>query len=55
MNILKILLNVLPSKKLAINWYYEQDDYDMLERGEFVSNALNFPIRFMEIGNIREV
>lgn len=54
-NIISILLKVVPSKKLIINWYYEPDDEDMLERGEFVSNSLNYPFNFIKTRNINQI
>jgi len=43
----KITQVQLKSKKLVIKWYYEEDDEDILERGEYLSAALNFPIEFL--------
>ena len=34
--------------KLAIRWYYEEYDEDMLEAGEDYKNLLDLPIRFIE-------
>jgi len=34
-------------KKLIIRWYYEHDDNDILERGEYVQSAINHPIEFV--------
>ena len=36
-------------KKFIINWYYEEDDEDMLERGTFYSSNLDVPINFIKI------
>ncbi|HLN22006.1 MAG TPA: SiaC family regulatory phosphoprotein [Bacteroidales bacterium] len=33
-------------KKLEINWYVEDDDDDMLERGEYISSTFGIPIQF---------
>jgi hypothetical protein len=41
----------LMSKKLNIKWYYESDDQDILERGEFIENSLNIPIEFIALPN----
>ena len=38
---------ILKSGKLKILWYYEEDDADILERGEFISSSLNIPIEFL--------
>jgi len=44
------LLNVkLQAKKLEVIWHYEEDDDDMLEKGEFISTALDIPIKFILI------
>lgn len=36
-------------KRFVINWYYEEDDEDMLERGTFYSSNLDVPINFIKI------
>ena len=35
-------------KVLVINWYYEEGDDDILERGEYYSSILNLDINFIE-------
>lgn len=46
-NLLGKLKNVLKSdRKLVINWHYDDDDIDILEKGEDISNALKLPVRF---------
>ena len=37
------------NKKYIINWYYEEGDEDILEKGEFFSSELNMPFNFIEI------
>jgi hypothetical protein len=39
----------LKNKKYIINWYYEEGDDDILEKGEFFSSELNIPFNFIEI------
>jgi hypothetical protein len=39
----------LMSKKFIINWYYEEGDEDILEKGEYFSSELNIPFNFIEI------
>lgn len=42
LSILKHLTTTLePKYKLAINWYYEEGDDDILERGQYYSSLLN--------------
>ncbi len=36
-------------KRFVINWYYEEDDEDMLERGTFFSSNLAVPFNFIMI------
>jgi len=36
-------------KELLVNWYYEEGDDDILERGEYYSSILNIEINFIEI------
>jgi hypothetical protein len=40
-------------KKLVIHWYYEADDFDLLERGEYVLSAIKNPIEFIITDNIK--
>jgi hypothetical protein len=52
-SILKKILQVsFQSKKYVIQWYYESDDNDILERGEYISSILNIPIEFIMIDKI---
>ena len=36
------------NKKLIINWYYEEGDEDIYERGEYFSSVLNIPFNFVK-------
>jgi hypothetical protein len=36
-------------KKYTINWYYEEGDEDILEKGEYISSVLNIPFNFIEV------
>jgi hypothetical protein len=38
---------ILKSKKLVIHWYYEEDDEDMYERGEYISLTFDIPFTFI--------
>ncbi len=35
-------------KKLEVNWYYEEGDDDIFERGEYYASILNMKINFIE-------
>jgi hypothetical protein len=37
------------SSKVAIHWYYEQDDEDMLEAGEDYEAIVNVPFKMIEV------
>jgi len=37
------------TKKFVINWYYKDDDEDMLEKGTFFSSVLNIPFNLIKI------
>lgn len=37
----------LNNKKFIVNWYYEDGDEDILERGEYISSVLNIPFNFI--------
>lgn len=41
------------SGKLEVRWYIEEDDDDLLERGEHISAAFNIPISFIITDHIR--
>lgn len=45
---------ILQKKKLTIQWYFEEDDDDILERGECVSSTFNIPITFIPTTDIDE-
>ena len=48
--ILRKLLEVVANKKkLVIYWHYEEDDNDILERGEYISATFNMPFEFIKI------
>jgi len=38
----------LLNKKLIVNWYYEEGDEDIYERGEYFSSVLNVPFNFVK-------
>ena len=37
------------NKELIVNWYYEEGDDDILERGEYYASILELDINFIEI------
>jgi hypothetical protein len=45
----KITYVTLKHKKYIVNWYYEDGDDDILERGEYFSNVLDIPFNFIKI------
>jgi len=48
----KISQLIQQNKKLHIQWYYEKDDMDILERGEYISTIIDVPIEFIKTENI---
>lgn len=40
------------NKSITINWYYEEDDEDMLEAGEDYEAIINIPFKMIEIEEI---
>lgn len=40
------------SNALAIKWYYEGDDEEILERGKYISFSFDIPIEFIMTDNI---
>jgi SiaC family regulatory phosphoprotein len=45
----KISYVTLKHKKYTVNWYYEDGDDDILERGEYFSNVLDIPFNYIKI------
>jgi hypothetical protein len=43
------------AKNLAIKWYIEEDDDDLLERGQYISSNLSIPIEFIMTDQIRSM
>jgi hypothetical protein len=39
----------LKNKKFIINWYYDEGDDDILEKGQYFSSVLNIPFNFISI------
>ena len=53
--ILKKIAQIIPQrKKLHIKWYYEEDDVDIYDRGEYISSVIDVPIEFIKTKNISE-
>jgi hypothetical protein len=48
----KLSQAILQPKKLAIRWFYEEDDEDMLELGKSISEICNIPIEFVMVDDI---
>ena len=49
-NLLTRILSVkLKDKKCIINWYFDEGDEDILEKGENISSSLYFPFNYIEI------
>lgn len=50
-HLLELLKHVtLKNKKYIFNWYYEDGDEDILERGEYFSSVLDAPFNFIKTG-----
>ena len=45
----KITYVTLKHKKFIINWYYEDGDEDILERGEYFASVLDVPFNFIKL------
>jgi len=48
----KISESVRLPKKLAVHWYYEKDDEDMLEMGKYISEVCDIPTEFVVTNDI---
>ena len=54
-NTLKKITQVIQTgKKLVIQWYYEEDDIDIFERGEYISSLIGVPIEFIATERISD-
>jgi hypothetical protein len=49
LHILRALADITTNgKELSVNWYYEEGDDDILERGEYYESILNVTFNFIE-------
>ena len=49
LHILRALVDLTKKgKKLSVNWYYEEGDDDIMERGEYYESILDFKFNFFE-------
>jgi hypothetical protein len=42
----------LKDKKFMINWYYEEGDEDIIEKGEYISSVLDVPYNFIMLSDL---
>ena len=45
----KITYVTLKHKKFIFNWYYEDGDEDILERGEYFASVLDVPFNYVKV------
>ena len=48
LDLLRLLLENRKSNNLVINWYFEDGDDDLLERGQYYESILNMKFNFIE-------
>lgn len=49
LHILRALVDIGKNgKRLSVNWYYEEGDDDIMERGEYYESILDFKFNFFE-------
>jgi hypothetical protein len=49
LHILRALVDIAKKdKRLSVNWYYEEGDDDIMERGEYYESILDFKFNFFE-------
>ena len=46
-----VLFYRLKNKKFMVNWYYDEGDEDILEKGEYISSVVEVPFNFIMIPN----
>jgi hypothetical protein len=50
-HLLELIKHVsLKNKKFIFNWYYEDGDEDIFERGEYFASVLDVPFKFIKMG-----
>ena len=47
----KIASVKLKNKKVIVNWYYDEGDEDILEKGEYISSVLSIPFNLIKISD----
>lgn len=52
---LRISRVMIENKKYSIQWYYEDGDDDILERGQYISAAHKIPIKFIPVDDINSM
>jgi len=45
----KLVYVAVKNKKYVFNWFYEEGDEDVLERGEYFSSILSVPFNFIKL------
>ena len=54
-SVLKKIAQLLKDgKRLSIQWYYEEDDVDIFDRGEYIATVIDFPIEFIKTDDVSE-
>lgn len=48
----KIVQVIQHGKNITVKWYYEEDDVDLFERGEYISNTIDVPFEFIATDKI---
>jgi hypothetical protein len=41
----------LKDKKYTVNWYYDEGDEDIIEKGEYISSVVEIPFNFIVISD----
>jgi hypothetical protein len=45
----KIMAVRTKSNKLVVRWFYEHDDDDILERGQYIASVIDLPVEYIMI------
>jgi len=48
----RLLLVTIKHKQLKVNWYYEEGDSDILEKGEYFSSAVKLKFTYIETSGL---
>jgi hypothetical protein len=52
LDVLRLIESLKENSEVTINWFYEKEDEDMLEVGEYYCEIVNLPFRMVEVDSL---